>query len=170
MFSKSAAAPVFTLCFLLVTTLTVASCGGSAVSSPTDGGRDSGGAAGKGGAGGVGAGGAGGPGGAGGAAGSVGGSAGSAGGAAGGGGSAGGTAGAGGVTGAGGAGQGSTSYNYEFSEFSGANVCDTGQQNFTTLAAMCAGLESDSLNHACALAAREAFFGLHCVGTFQEAP
>ncbi|HEY4185670.1 MAG TPA: hypothetical protein VGP07_11410 [Polyangia bacterium] len=146
--------------------MTVAGCGGSAVSSSTDGGRDSGGAAGAGGAG-AGAGGAGGTVGAGGAAGAVGGSVGSAGGAAGGGGSAGG---AGGVTGAGGAGQGSTSYNYEFSELSGANVCDTGQQNFTTLAAMCAGLESDSLNHACALAAREAFFGLHCTGTFQEAP
>jgi hypothetical protein len=50
----------------------------------------------------------------------------------------------------------------------GAPGCDTGEQTFPSLVAMCAGLQSDSLNNNCALSARQDFFGKNCTGTFQE--
>jgi hypothetical protein len=61
---------------------------------------------------------------------------------------------------------GHTSYDYSFLE----TGCETGAHTFDTLADMCAGLQSDSLNNSCAIAARQNFFQMHCTGTFQEAP
>ena len=69
----------------------------------------------------------------------------------------------GGTTSTGGA-TGTGSYHYEFT----FNGCDTGKHTFSSLEAMCAGLESASLNGGCALAARQQFFGDECTGTFQE--
>jgi hypothetical protein len=67
------------------------------------------------------------------------------------------------------------SYDYEFMENGvdggvdgGTAGCDTGNQTFPSLVEMCAGLQSDSLNHGCALSSRENFFGEKCTGTFQE--
>jgi hypothetical protein len=49
--------------------------------------------------------------------------------------------------------------------------CDTGEQTFTSLEAMCVGLESASLNSGCALNSRQAFFvSESCAGAFQETP
>ena len=71
----------------------------------------------------------------------------------------------------GGAGAGAGyAYSYHFTEISGAGSCATGNQMFSTLAAMCAGLESDSLNHSCALDARQAFFAEECPGEFLAQP
>ena len=77
--------------------------------------------------------------------------------------------GAGGSPGAGGAGQGGGAYSYDFTETVGGVTCET-QHDFATLADMCAGLESDSFNQNCALAARQKFFPKYCPGTFQETP
>ena len=57
-------------------------------------------------------------------------------------------------------------YNYEFSGVD----CATGKKTFTSLAAMCTSLQSDSFNDSCALAARQTFFASNCTGTFQESP
>lgn len=58
-----------------------------------------------------------------------------------------------------------------FFETNGGVTCET-QHDFPTFAAMCAGLESDSLNAGCALSARQDFFTnkVHCPGAFQEMP
>jgi hypothetical protein len=61
---------------------------------------------------------------------------------------------------------GHETFNYEFTE----NGCDTGSQDFDSLAAMCTALQSDAVNHSCALAARMSFFASHCTGTFTETP
>lgn len=63
-------------------------------------------------------------------------------------------------------GDGKTSYDYTFSE----TGCATGDMTFTSLAAMCTALQSDSVNNSCALAARMTFFTQHCTGAFVEAP
>jgi hypothetical protein len=65
-----------------------------------------------------------------------------------------------------GCGGGTTSYDYEFS----GTDCATGKKVFTSLAAMCTSLQSDSFNSSCALTARQGFFASHCTGTFQESP
>lgn len=156
----------------LAIVMLAASCGGSGTGSRGDAGV--GGKAGmsQGGAGGEAAGAMGGSAGAtSGAAGGYGGSATGTGGEAGAGGATGtrGAAGAGGVGGAG-TGTGSSAYSYHFSEITGAASCATGQQMFATLAAMCAALQSDSVNQSCALAARMTFFQQECPGVFQETP
>jgi hypothetical protein len=62
---------------------------------------------------------------------------------------------------------GKVSYNYQFTN----NGCDTGEQVFTSLAAMCTALQSDAVNGSCALAARQAFFMTEkCPGTFLQSP
>lgn len=61
---------------------------------------------------------------------------------------------------------GKTSYEYTFSD----TGCVTGDMTFTSLAAMCTSLQSDSLNNSCALVARMSFFSQHCTGTFVESP
>jgi len=61
---------------------------------------------------------------------------------------------------------GKTSYEYTFSE----TGCATGDMTFTSQAAMCTSLQSDSVNNNCALAARMSFFAQHCTGAFVEAP
>jgi len=63
-----------------------------------------------------------------------------------------------------GGGDGGQSFQYQFT----VNGCDTGTQKFATLQEMCAGLESSSLNHDCALSSRQSFFQEKCTGTFQE--
>jgi hypothetical protein len=63
-------------------------------------------------------------------------------------------------------GGGKTSYEYTFSE----TGCATGDMTFTSLAAMCTSLQSDSVNANCALTARMTFFTQHCTGAFVEAP
>ena len=61
-------------------------------------------------------------------------------------------------------------YQYHFT-LVGSVACDTGEQTFTSLEAMCLGLESASLNHSCDLSGRQAFFvSENCGGTFQETP
>jgi hypothetical protein len=65
-----------------------------------------------------------------------------------------------------GCGGGTTHYEYEFS----GTDCATGHKDFSSLAAMCTSLQSDSVNSSCALAARQTFFASHCTGTFQETP
>ena len=50
----------------------------------------------------------------------------------------------------------------------GAPGCATGVHTFPSLAAYCAGLQSDSLNNNCALSARQNEFSARCTGTFQE--
>jgi hypothetical protein len=63
-----------------------------------------------------------------------------------------------------------SNYQYHFT-LTGTDACDTGEQTFSSLAAMCAGLESAALNHSCALGARQDFFASQkCSGTFQETP
>jgi len=62
------------------------------------------------------------------------------------------------------------SYHYHFT-LVGSAACDTGEQTFTSLEAMCLGLESAGRNNSCDLADRQAFFlSEHCSGTFQETP
>lgn len=62
------------------------------------------------------------------------------------------------------------SYHYRFT-LVGSAACDTGEQTFTSLEAMCVGLESASLNRSCAPSDRQAFFASeNCIGTFQETP
>jgi hypothetical protein len=62
------------------------------------------------------------------------------------------------------------SYHYHFT-LTGAAACDTGEQTFTSLDAMCTGLESAGLNNSCALSARQGFFvSENCSGTFVETP
>ena len=56
-----------------------------------------------------------------------------------------------------------TSYSYEALE----NGCDTGLQQFGSLAEECTGLQSEPLNHFCAQSARRTFFAKKgCPGTF----
>jgi hypothetical protein len=63
-----------------------------------------------------------------------------------------------------------TAYHYHFT-LAGAAACDTGEQTFSSLEAMCAGLESASRNNSCDLSGREDFFvSENCSGTFQESP
>jgi hypothetical protein len=59
------------------------------------------------------------------------------------------------------------SYNYEFT-MTGADACDTGDQTFITLDAMCTALQNDTVNHNCALPARMTFFTANCPDTFTE--
>lgn len=62
------------------------------------------------------------------------------------------------------------SYHYRFT-LVGTAACDTGEQTFKSLDAMCIGLESASLNSGCALSSRQAFFvSESCTGAFQETP
>jgi hypothetical protein len=70
------------------------------------------------------------------------------------------------LLGSGGCGGGTTSYDYEFT----LTDCATGKKTFTSLAAMCTSLQSDSFNNSCALANRQDFFTSHCPGTFQQSP
>jgi hypothetical protein len=63
-----------------------------------------------------------------------------------------------------------SSYQYHFT-LTGSAACDTGEQTFTSLAAMCTALESASRNNSCDLSGRQAFFvSENCSGTFQETP
>jgi hypothetical protein len=63
-----------------------------------------------------------------------------------------------------------TSYEYHFT-LTGSAACETGQQTFSSLEAMCLGLESASRNNSCDLADRQAFFvSENCSGAFQETP
>jgi hypothetical protein len=62
------------------------------------------------------------------------------------------------------------SYQYHFT-LVGSVACDTGEQTFNTLEAMCLGLESAGRNSSCDLSGRQAFFvSENCSGTFQETP
>lgn len=64
-----------------------------------------------------------------------------------------------------------TSYDYHFM-LTGAGACDTGDQTFTSLEAMCTALQSASGNdNDCDLSGRMTFFVDHkCPGTFTESP
>ena len=64
-------------------------------------------------------------------------------------------------------GGGGKSYDYTFSDATGAG-CTTGDLTFTSLGAMCATLQSDSVNSNCALASRMTFFAQKCTGQFTE--
>lgn len=51
------------------------------------------------------------------------------------------------------------------------NGCSTGQQQFSSEAALCEGLQSESRNHGCAESLRRSTFQSHnCPGTFQTQP
>jgi hypothetical protein len=58
-------------------------------------------------------------------------------------------------------------FQYQLSDLT-AN-CQTGEHQFESLAAMCSGLESASLNSNCALTLRTAYFAqAGCAGSFQQ--